>query len=166
MGFLVKGAFWFSVVLLSLPLLDGSESESGLPAAGIEVDAARRATTQRWADLIQRLEQCVVEARRAQWIVRQHRQLRAEVLGVPSGHPRPDAEGTSLWRAVDQRSPCPRCRDREGCIGQCWMLLERQTDREMWDDQTAERWVSAHVSRTIAFQTHVSEKCGTPAMPG
>lgn len=36
MGFLVKGAFWFSVVLLSLPLLHGSESEMGLPAADIE----------------------------------------------------------------------------------------------------------------------------------
>ena len=36
MGFLVKGAFWFSVVLLSLPLLDGGESETG-PAGDFEM---------------------------------------------------------------------------------------------------------------------------------
>jgi hypothetical protein len=51
MGFLVKGAFWFSVVLLSLPLLDGSESESGLPAAGIEVGETVQALGVAIADL-------------------------------------------------------------------------------------------------------------------
>ena len=62
----------------------------------IEVDPTGVSTLDGWTHLVERLQQCMLQTRGAQWIVRQHRQRWAEILRLTGHHPRSDAEGTGL----------------------------------------------------------------------